>query len=130
MILEYLLFIGSGLYLVSALMFLWIFIRTLKVTDGQGLLFLKILSGGIFLGSLTIFIIRIWSEYGELPYLTARAIAVVNPIVLVGVALYLNYLFHNPEHILKTQDSKNIDDIKADVKTVKKDVKEVKKTLE
>lgn len=95
MIIEYLLFIGSGLYLVSALMFLYLFIKTMRTKDGIGLIFLKFLTFGVFLGSLVIFTIRVLSEYGTLDYLTARAIAVINPIILVGVALYLNYLFHN-----------------------------------
>ncbi len=125
-VVNYLLFIGSGLYLVSAIMFLYIFIRTLKTKDGVGLIFLKTLSLCLSIGSLTIFVIRILSEYGTLDLLTARAIAVVNPILLVSTALYLNYLFHHPEHILKSINSKNIKQIKKDVTKIKHDVKEVK----
>lgn len=95
MIIEYLLFIGLGLYFAVSVMFFLLFLRTLKTTDGSGLVFLKILTLGISLGSFSIFIIRILSEYGSLPLLTARALAVVNPMILIGVALYLNYLFHN-----------------------------------
>ena len=92
---EYMLFIGSGLYLIASAMFLYLWLRTLRAKDGIGLLFLRYLTFGIFLGSATIFIIRVLSEYGTLPYITARAIAVINPLILVMVGLYLNYLFHN-----------------------------------
>ena len=98
MIMENLLFVGSGLYLVSAGIFLYLWIKTLKVKDGTGLKFLKILTASLFIGSLSIFLIRVFSEYGSLDMMTARAIAIVNPITLVGVALYLNYLFHNNKH--------------------------------
>ncbi len=89
---NYSLFVGSGLYLVSALVFLYLFIRTLKTKDGIGLAFLKILTFNLFLGSFVIFTIRILSEYGDLDLLVARAIAVINPILLVTVGLYLNYV--------------------------------------
>ena len=94
-IIEYLLFIGMGLYFVSSLMFLLLFIKTLRFKNGAGLKFLQAITFSLSLGSLTIFIIRILSEYGHLDLLTARAIAITNPILLVGVALYLNYLFRN-----------------------------------
>ena len=131
-VVSYLLFIGSSLYLVSALMFLYIFIKILKVKNGSGLLFLRIISLGNFAGSLTIFVIRILSEYGKIDYLTARAIAVVNPIILVGVALYLNYLFHQKVKVHKSLDvdTKDIVEIKESVAGVKQDVKKVKKVVE
>ena len=93
MITEYLLFIGQWLYFIAALMFGYIFIRTVRVKDGIGLLFLKVLSGCIAIGSMVIFIIRYLSERDIISYDMARAIAVINPIILVGVALYLNHLF-------------------------------------
>src|SRR3990167_5926962 len=93
-IVEYLLFIGSVLYLASGFMFLYLFIRTLKTKDGVGLAFLKMLTSSLSIGSFSIFTIRILSEYGKLDYITARALAITNPILLVAVALYLNYLFH------------------------------------
>lgn len=95
MITNYLLFIGSGLYLVSGLMFAVLFLRTLKIKDGTGLAFLRFLTVGLSLGSFVIFTIRILSERGSLSFLTARAIAVINPIALVAVGLYLNFLFRH-----------------------------------
>ncbi len=89
---NYSLFIGSGLYFVSALIFFYLFIRTLRTKDGVGLIFLKILTLNLSLGSIIVFIIRVMSEYGDLDMMTARAIAVINPILLVAVGLYLNYL--------------------------------------
>ena len=94
MLVEYLLFIGSGLYLVASIMFFLLFLKTLGVKNGSGLTFLRILTFSNFVGSFTIFSIRVLSEYGNLDFLIARAIAVVNPILLVGTALYLNYRFH------------------------------------
>lgn|SRR3990167_218794 len=93
-IISYLLFLGLWLYLVAAIMFLYLFIKTLKAKDGAGLLFLKLLTFSLFLGSLNIFIVRILSENGYISFITARALAVTNPVILVGVGLYLNYLFH------------------------------------
>lgn len=98
MIIEYLLFIGSGLYLISATIFFYLWIKTLKSKDGKGLIFLKFLSFSLFIGSLIIFTVRILSEYGQISFLTARAIAVINPLILVGVGLYLKYLFNNGKH--------------------------------
>ena len=92
---EYLLFIGLWLYLVAAIMFSYLFLRTLRTKDGVGLMFLRFLTLGISLGSLNIFIVRILSEYGKMPFIVARALAITNPIILVIVALYLNFLFHN-----------------------------------
>ena len=94
MIISYLNFTGAGLYLASALIFLYLWIRTLRTKDGIGLAFLKVLTFCIFVGSLVVFLIRAFSEYGTLPLLTARAMAIINPILLVGVGLYLNFLFH------------------------------------
>ena len=81
------------LYFIASLMFGYIFIRTIKVKDGVGLLFLKVLSGGISIGSIIIFAIRYLSEHNVISYDMARAIAIINPIILVGIALYLNHLF-------------------------------------
>ena len=128
-IVEYLNFIGAGLYLTSGIMFFILFLRTLKTKDGVGLIFLKLLTFFMSLGSITVFTIRVLSEYGSLPLLTARAIAIVNPVALVAVALYLNFLFHNPERVIKSLDSKNISEIKEDVKEVKLDVKKVKNKI-
>lgn len=125
-IVDYLLFIGAGLYLVSTGLFFYLFLKTLRSRDGIGLTFLRFLTLGISIASFTVFIIRVLSEYGNLSFLMARAIAVVNPTVLVAVGLYLNFLFHNPSRKLESTDSKNISDIKNDVKEVKKDVKVVK----
>ncbi len=108
MLIEYLLFIGSGLYLLSSVMFLYLFIRTLRTRDGIGLVFLKILTFGIFIGSLSVFSIRILSEYGFMDYQTARAIAVINPMILVGVAFYLNYLFHQKIKSITTDIKKTV----------------------
>ena len=94
MIIEYLLFVGSALYLVAGLMFLYLFFRTLKTKNGSGLAFLKFLALSLSIGSFVIFAIRYLSEYGNLDLLTARAIAITNPILLVAVALYLNHLIH------------------------------------
>ncbi len=126
-IIEYLLFIGSALYLASGFMFLYLFFRTLRTKDGLGLAFLKYLTLSLSLGSFTIFLIRILSEYGKLSFMAARAVAVVNPILMVAIALYLNYLFHLKATKGNSQDTKNIKEIKEDVKIVKSDVKEIKK---
>jgi len=94
MIISYLLFIGLWLYLISAVMFLYLFIKTEPVKDGIGLSLLRLVTFSNFLGSLVIFLIRVLSEYGSLDFLTARAIAVINPVLLVGMALYLNFRFN------------------------------------
>lgn len=122
MIVEYLLFIGSGFYVIASLIFFWLFLKTCRATDGIGLTFLKYLTIALSIGSFVIFIIRIWSEYGEMDFLTARAIATINPILLVVVGLYLNFLFHNTNKETQETDSKNIRIIKKDVKIVKKAV--------
>ena len=91
---EYATFVGTALYFVSGVMFTYLFLRTLRTSDGIGLLFLRFLTGGISISSFTLFIVRILLEYGGFSHVDARAIAIVNPIVLVSIALYLNYLFH------------------------------------
>ncbi len=91
---SYLLFIGSALYLVSSILFFFLFVRTLRTTDGAGLFFLRYLTLAVSAGSFVIFMIRILSEYMGLDLLVARAIAVFNPLILLSVGLYLNYLFH------------------------------------
>lgn len=93
-IVENLLFIGMVGYLTSAVMFSYIFMKTLRVKDGVGLLFLRVLTLGIALGSIVIFAIRFLSEYGNMSMEVARAIAVINPLALVAVALYLSFLFN------------------------------------
>jgi len=91
---DYLIFTGTGLYLIAALMFLYIFIRSLMTTDGIGLLFLQILSFCVFLGSATVATVRICTNYFGLDVDVGRAIAFINPALLVVLAFYLNYLFH------------------------------------
>jgi hypothetical protein len=91
---TYLNFIGLGLYLIAGFLFLYLFIKTLGKKDGNGLAFLKILTISLSIGSFIVAVIRFLSEYGDLDLLTARAIAITNPILLVAVALYLNYLIH------------------------------------
>ena len=94
MVNEYLLFIGSGLYLATTILFLMLFIRTLSFKNGVGLRFLKVLTVGVSLGSFSVFIVRILSEYYGVGMLDARAYAIINPIILVAIGLYLNYLFN------------------------------------
>lgn len=129
MLIEYLLFIGSGLYLASAIIFLYLFLRTFRTKDGIGLVFLKFLTGSLSLGSFVVLGIRVCSEYWNLDMLVARAIAVVMPGLLVMVALYLNYLFHQKDTKLSNKDIKNIKDIKVDVKKIKSDVSDVKEEI-
>lgn len=94
-IISYLLFLGSALYLVASGMFFYLWIKTMTAKDGTALFFLKTLTFSISIGSFVVFAIRYLSEHGPLDLLTARAIATINPVLLVFVALYLNYLFHN-----------------------------------
>ena len=94
MLIEYLLFIGSALYFVAGIMFLYLFIRVLRTKNGSALTFLKLLTFSLSIGSFVVFAIRYLSEYGKLSFLAARAIAITNPILLVAVALYLNHLIH------------------------------------
>jgi hypothetical protein len=93
-IIEYLIFIGFGLYTATAVMFLSLFLRTMRTVDGIGLVFLKLLTFGIFLSSLVIAISRFCTLFMGVDTDIGRAIAVINPIVLLGVGLYLNFLFH------------------------------------
>lgn len=93
-IIEYLLFIGLFGYLGSCIMFFYLFVRTLFTKDGIGLLFLRTLTLAISIGSGIVFAVRVLSEYGHMDFLVARAIAGVNPIILIAVGLYLNFLFH------------------------------------
>jgi len=91
---EYLLFVGMGLYVLTALMFLYLFLRTLWTKDGVGLIFLKILTFSMFIGSSVIAWVRYCSLYTNMNVEVGRIIAIVNPITLLGVGLYLNFLFH------------------------------------
>lgn len=127
---DYLLFIGMGLYLLSGVLFLLLFLRTLRTKDGIGLFFLKILTCSLAIGSLTVFVVRFLGLYAGLDEDLARIIATVNPITLLGVGLYLNYLFHHPEKPLTSADSKNISEIKKDVKLVKQDMKNISEVKE
>jgi len=124
---EYILFIGFGLYVLTSLMFLYLFLRTLKTKDGIGLVFLKTLTFAIFLGSVVIAISRYLTLFHGANSNIGRAIATINPITLLGVGLYLNYLFH--KKYKKEDDSKNIAQTKSDVKVIKKDVKEIKEEV-
>ena len=128
MILETIDFVGMGLYFISTLVFLYLFLRTLRTQDGIGLLFLRVLTFGLFISSIVTFFVRLFSIYGNLSIELARTIASINPLVLLLVGLYLNYLFHHPG-LKKNTDSKNIKEIKADAKEVKQDVKEVKEEI-
>lgn len=126
MFIEYILFIGSGLYLASGIIFSYLCYRTFKTKDGIGLLFLKLLTASLAVGSFSVLSIRVLSEYGNLDMLTARAIAGIMPLSLVAVGLYLNYLFHQKEVKLTDADVKNIKQIKSDVKQIRSDVSDVK----
>lgn len=95
MIIEYALFIGAGLYLIASAMFFFLFVRTLMTQDGLGLVFLRVLTISISVGSFTVFLVRVLSENGMISFPLARAIAVINPLILVGIALYLNFLFYH-----------------------------------
>ena len=96
------------------------------------LIFLKTLTLSIALGSSIITFVR----YGNL-YIdnwdddVGRVIAIINPLILLGVGLYLNYLFHNEviRHLSKT-DSKNIKEIKKGVKESNEGIKENSKDLQ
>ena len=129
MFIEYLLFVGMGLYLLTSLLFLYLFLRTLRTRDGIGLIFLKFLTAGLSIGSITVFLVRFFGLYFNLDHNLARAIAIVNPITLLGVGLYLNFLFHNSNPVQRSKNTENIIEIKKDVKEVKKDVKKVKEQV-
>lgn len=105
-IIDYLLFCGLGLYLLNSLMFLYLFLRTLNTKDGVGLVFLKILTFAVFLGSLIIASLRIGYLYFNLDSDLSRAIATINPIILLGVGLYLNYLFNHKVSNFTRKDKK------------------------
>lgn len=92
---DYLLFIGMGLYAFTTIMFGYLFYRTTQTRDGIGLLFLKFVTFGIFIGSATIALVRFCNLYvDKFDPDIGRVIAIINPITLLGVGLYLNYLFH------------------------------------
>lgn len=92
---EMLLFVGMGLYAMTSMMFFYLFLRTLWTKDGIGLIFLKILTFSIFIGSFTIAIVRFCTLYVDgFSANTGRVIAIINPLILFAVGLYLNYLFH------------------------------------
>lgn len=125
-LIDYLNFVGSGLYLASFVMFLFLFIKTMRVKDGIGLTFLRVLTICLSIGSLVIFAVRMCTVYGNMDMDTSRAIATFNPLLMLCVGLYLNFLFNNARQKLTDTDSKNITQIKSDVNEVKKDVKVVK----
>ena len=124
---EYLLFVGMGLYLVCSLMFLFLFLRTLRTRDGIGLTFLRVLTFSLSIGSFSVFAVRYLSIYHDLSLEIGRAVTIINPIAILGVGLYLNFLFHQKEQSTSSKDTKNILDIQRDVKIVKRDVKELSK---
>ena len=123
---EYVTFVGTFLHLISSVIFMYLFIRTLRTKDGIGLLFLRFLTLGMSLSSFVIFAVRWLSDNGRISVQDARAIAVVSPAMLVALALYLNYLFHKEPEKLPPLLAKDVKEIKKDVKEVKADVKEVK----
>jgi hypothetical protein len=131
-IIEYLNFVGSGLYLASTTMFAYLFFKLINAKDGIGLVFLKCLTFCLSLGSLIIFTVRMCTQYGHMDMATSRAIATFNPLLMVGVGLYLNYLFNNsgnkiPRIIRRNvKDSNNILEIKTDVKEANKTLKVIK----
>lgn len=90
---DLLLFVGLGLYLFTSLIFFFLFIKTLKVKDGVGLKFLRLLTFGVFVGSTTVTVVRFCSLYGHMNAAVGRSIAIINPLILLTVGLYLNYLF-------------------------------------
>jgi len=93
-VIDYLLFCGLGLYAMTSLLFFYLWLRTLWTKDGVGLIFLKLLTFSLFVGSFVITILRIDAMYFSLDPNVSRAIAIINPITLLAVGLYLNYLFH------------------------------------
>ena len=123
---DYLLFVGMYLYLFSTAIFLYMFVRTCRAKDGIGLVFLKIMTGGLTIGSLALFTIRFMIDYGGLEGETGRALAIINPIILLSVGLYLNYLFINSKHTITKTDAQNIKEIKSDVKDNKDSLTKIK----
>lgn len=93
-IIDYLLFIGMGLYALTAIIFAYLFYRTTKTIDGVGLTFLKILTLGLCIGSFSVFTVRFLNMFFNFNSNLTRALAIINPITLLGVGLYLNFLFH------------------------------------
>jgi hypothetical protein len=94
-LIDLFLFVGMGLYFANAGLFFFLFTRTLRTTDGIGLDFLRMLTFAIFIGSVVITIVRFCNLYVEgFNADFGRAIAIINPLTLLGVGLYLNYLFH------------------------------------
>jgi len=88
-------FIGAGLSLFNSVLYLYLFVRTMGVKDGPGLGFLRLLTIGIFIGSSIITCVRFTELYVEDWNITlSPAIMTINPLILLGVGLYLNYLFH------------------------------------
>lgn len=126
MIIDLLIFIGMGLYLLSSLGYLYLFLRTLRTTDGIGLQFLRYLTLSLSIGPFVIFVVRFLGMYDNLDPDLSRAIAIINPILLLATVLYLNYLFHG--HISLVEKKKIIETNK-DVKIIKSDVKEIKKNV-
>ena len=91
---SYLVFIGDWGYLVAMLLFFSIWVRIKKTANGSGLHFLQTMTFGVAIASLTVFLARFLSNIGAITFIEARAIAVINPIILIALGLYLNYLLY------------------------------------
>ena len=126
-LLSYLLFVGTSLHFIAFIMFGYLWYKTIHASDGLGLAFLRVLTFCLTVGSLVIFYIRFAAEYGWLGLRESRALAIINPILMVAVALYLNYLFYHSKHKLNSNNSKNIRTIKMDVKDVQSTVDDIQK---
>jgi hypothetical protein len=97
-IVDILLFVGLGLYVINAILFLYLHLKTYKVKDGVGLVFLKLITLGIFIGSTSVAIARFNNLYlKDWDDNFGRIVAIINPLTLLGVGLYLNYLFSRPQ---------------------------------
>lgn len=83
------------MYFVSGVMFSSLFYRTLYIKGGVGLKFLQLLTFCLATGSFVIFGSRIFTLYFGMPVETGQAISVINPILLLVVGLYFNYLVKN-----------------------------------
>lgn len=95
-LMETLLFAGFGLYAMTTVIFLFLWLRTLRTQDGIGLAFLKTLTFGVFIGSFVVTIVRCCTLYVDSWDVNfGRVVAIINPITLLGVGFYLNYLFHH-----------------------------------
>ena len=93
--LELIQFIGFGIYAITTFLFLSLFLKIRKQGDGSGLDFLKIVTFGIFVGSLVISCMRYCELYVvgfEQKWIAP--ITSANAVILFIVGLYLNYLFH------------------------------------